>query len=104
MEPKVSNKTELIYRLESNATRIRSFGIHRISIFGSFAHNTNIHSSSDVDFILDFSPGKKTFDNLVDLGDFLEELLGRKVELLTRESLKSSTGKYILSTAQDILI
>lgn len=94
----------LMEKMGANAAQIRAFGIDRISVFGSFARDTQIKPSSDIDLILDFAPGKKSFDNLVDLGDFLENLLGRKVELLTRESLRSTTGKYILSTAKEIVL
>jgi predicted nucleotidyltransferase len=104
MGKKVINRSELTAKIGANAEHIRSFGIERISVFGSFARDQQIKPSSDIDFVLDFQPGKKNFDNLVDLGDFLENLLGRKVELLTRESLKSATGKHILATAQEIAI
>ncbi len=104
MKRKVSDKAELIQRLTGNGQQIRSFGIERISVFGSFVRDTKITPASDIDLILDFIPGRKNFDNLVDLGDFLENLLGRKVELLTRESLKSDTGKHILATAQEVSI
>ena len=102
MRHKVSNRQELFDVMGANRDQILSFGISKISVFGSFARNSQIKPNSDIDFILDFIPGKKSFDNLVDLGDFLEELLGRKVELLTRESLKSATGKHILSTSLEI--
>ena len=101
---KVSDRAELIQRLTVSGQQIRSFGIERISVFGSFARDTKITPSSDIDFVLDFIPGQKNFDNLVDLGDYLEDLLGRKVELLTRESLKSDTGKHILATSQEVAI
>ncbi len=104
MISQVPNKAELLHRLSQNGNAIRSFGIERMSIFGSFARDLKIKNSSDVDFVLEFKPGQKSFDNLVDLGDFLEELLGRKVELLTRESLKSDTGKYILSNSEEVII
>jgi len=104
MATQVSNKAELLHRLSENGRLIRSFGIERISLFGSFARDTRIKKNSDIDFVLDFKPGKKSFDNLVDLGIFLEEILGRKVELLTRESLKSDTGKHILASAEDVSI
>lgn len=101
---KVSHKAELIQRLIGNGQQIRSFGIERISVFGSFARDTKITPLSDIDFVLDFIPAQKNFDNLVDLGDYLEDLLGRKVELLTHESLKSDTGKHILATSQEVAI
>ncbi len=104
MRHKVANRQELFDVLSANGDQIRSFGIGKISVFGSFARNSKIKPDSDIDFVLDFIPGKKTYDNLFDLGDFLEDLLGRKVELLTRESLKSATGKHILSTSLEIAI
>ena len=98
----VSNKAELFERMSGNGGQIRSFGIERISVFGSFARNTEIRKNSDIDFLLDFRQGEKNFDNLVDLGEYLENLLGRKVELLTRESLKSDMGKHIIATSEEI--
>jgi len=73
-------------------------------VFGSFARDSNIRPSSDVDLLLDFTPGHKNFDSLIDLGEFLETVLGRKVELLTRESLQSEAGKHILATALEVSI
>ena len=104
MVTKVLDRAELIQRLTGNGPKIRSFGIERISVFGSFARDTKITPSSDIDFVLDFIPGRKNVDNLVDLGYYLENLLGRKVELLTRESLTSDTGKHILASSQEVAI
>ena len=104
MKRKVSDKAELIQRLTGNGQQIRWYRIDSISVFGSLARCTNITPSSDIDFVLDFKPGYKNFDNLVDLGDYLEILLGRKVDLLTRESLKSDIGKHILARAQEVSI
>jgi predicted nucleotidyltransferase len=104
MTSQVSNKAELLQRLSQNGSAIRSFGIERMSLFGSFVRDSKIKASSDVDLVLEFKPGQKNFDNLVDLGDFLEELLGRRVELLTRDSLKSDTGKYIIATSEEVII
>jgi predicted nucleotidyltransferase len=104
MTSQVSNKAELLQRLSQNGSAIRSFGIERISLFGSFVRDSKIRANSDVDLVLEFKPGQKSFDNLVDLGDFLEGLLGRKVELLTRDSLKSDTGKHIIATSEEVII
>lgn len=104
MAPKVLNKAELLYCLSQNGKTIRSFGIERMYVFGSFVGDSKIKTNSDVDFVLEFKAGQKSFDNIVDLGDFLEQLLGRKVELLTRESLKSDTGKHILASSEEVSI
>lgn len=102
MERKVSDKAELIQRLTGNGQQIRSFGIERISVFGSFARDTKITPSSDIDLVLDFTPGRKNFDNLVDLGDYLDNLLGRKVELLTRECIPKTDQEAIKSILTEI--
>lgn len=102
MERKVSDKAELIQRLTGNGQQIRSFGIERNSVFGSFARDTKITPSSDIDLVLDFTPGRKNFDNLVDLGDYLDNLLGRKVELLTRECIPKTDQEAIKSILTEI--
>ncbi len=46
--------------------------------------------------LVEFAPGRKTFDNFMQLAFYLEELFGRKVELLTPESLSPYLGPRIL--------
>lgn len=52
--------------------------------------------ASDVDVLVEFEPGQKTFDNFMHLAFFLEETFGRKVDLLTPESLGQHIGPKIL--------
>jgi uncharacterized protein len=97
----VRDKKELITRLQKNSTRLRSFGIDKLGLFGSFARNVQI-DKSDVDLLVDFLPGQKNFDNLIELSFFLEDLLGRKVELVTRKSLSPYIGPYILKSMENV--
>ena len=99
MEKAVQNKSELVSRLYGNRERILDLGVERLGIFGSFAKDS-AKQASDVDFFVEFSPGKKTFDNFMELAFCLEELTGRKVELLTRQSLNQYIGKYILQEVE----
>lgn len=98
----VADKQSLLSLLKENGRYIRAFGVEQIGLFGSFAHNNAIHEESDIDFLVDFAEGKKTFRNLMDLGYFLEDLLGRKVELLTRLSLSPFLGPHILNEVEDV--
>lgn len=41
---------------------------------------------SDVDILADFYPGKKTFDNYVELKELLTKIFGRPVDLVTRQA------------------
>jgi predicted nucleotidyltransferase len=54
--------------------------------------------------LVDFMPEKHTFDNFMDVAFFLEELLGRKVELVTPEALSPYIGPHILGEMERVPI
>ncbi|HEV8240887.1 MAG TPA: nucleotidyltransferase family protein [Thermoanaerobaculia bacterium] len=97
----VASAHELSELILSQAPEIRALGARSLSLFGSFARGEQV-SSSDVDLLVEFEPGKKNFDSFMRLAFFLEELLGRPVELLTRESLSRHIGPRILAEARDV--
>lgn len=77
-----------ISTLKENEKFIRQkFGVKRIGIFGSFARGEE-RESSDLDVLVVFEEGQKTFDNDMDLKFYLEDLFGRKVDLVTEKALK----------------
>jgi len=63
-----------------------------MGLFGSYAKGT-ARKDSDVDLIVEFE--KPTFDNFTDLTSYLEKLLGRKIEVLTPEGVKSIRVKAV---------
>jgi predicted nucleotidyltransferase len=91
----VNNKSELFGSLLRHQARLKQFGVKRCGVFGSFARGVqSVHS--DVDLLVEFEPDKKSFDNFMGLALFLEDTLGRKVELVTPESLSPYIGPRIL--------
>ena len=104
MQTKVFNKASLIQQLAVCNAEIKSFGVKSLSVFGSFAKDTNIHADSDVDFLVDFEPEKKTYDNFINLSFYLEDLLGRKVELVRPQSLSKYLGPGILKEAESVCL
>ena len=102
MEAKVFDKASLIKQLSTHGQEIKSFGVEKLRVFGSFAKNIDIHDESDVDLLVDFNPDKKTFDNFIELSYFLESLLGRKIELVTPQSLSKYIGAHILKEAEGV--
>lgn len=60
-------------------------GVRSLALFGSVAREET-RSESDVDVLVNFD-GPATFDQFVELSFLLEELLGRKVDLVTERSL-----------------
>lgn len=89
------NKEEVIKAIQANMDQIRGYGVKRIGLFGSFAHSLQ-SSKSDIDILVEFYPSKKSFDNYMELKFFLEEILGRKVDLVIKEALKPRIKSHIL--------
>jgi hypothetical protein len=89
-------------RLIAVAPAIRALGVVRLALFGSVLRD-QARPDSDVDFLVQFAPGQKTFDHFEALADLLEQQLGRPVELVTPEALSPYLGPRILAEAQDVL-
>ncbi len=101
MAAAVVTRQEIVERLRAQSDRIRGLGAERLGLFGSFARG-EARRGSDVDLLVQFAPGKKSFDNFLDLAELLEELLARQVELVTIESLSPHIGPHILAEVQDV--
>ena len=99
----VSTKADVLEVLQENKTKLYEFGVRRISLFGSFLYD-QATDESDVDLLVEFEPNKKTFTNFSNLVFFLEELLERRVEIVTLESLSPHIGPYILREAEHVTI
>lgn len=89
-------------RLSAVAPAIRALGVVRLALFGSVLRN-QARPDSDVDFLVQFGPGLKTFDHFEALAELLEHELGRPVELVTTEALSPYLGPRILAEAEDVL-
>jgi predicted nucleotidyltransferase len=91
-----------IARLTQAESDIRALGVARLSLFGSVARN-EARADSDVDILVQFAPGQKSFSRFMALSDLLESLLERRVELVTTEALSPFIGPRILAEARDVL-
>jgi len=96
---KIHTKYDLLYSLFENREGIKAFGVNSLGIFGSFRKETNTESS-DVDLYIEFDPTRKSFDNFMGLSFFIEELVGRKVEIVTPQSLSKFIGPHILNEVE----
>ena len=81
---------------------MRALGVRRLALFGSFARDEG-RAESDVDLLVEFAAGEKTFDHFVALASLLEDALQRRVELVTPEALSPYIGPRILAEAEDVL-
>ena len=103
MSTVVTSKREIADRVRRLAPDLRAIGVRRLALFGSFARDAQ-RADSDVDFLVEFLPGQKSFDNFFAVGELLEEALGRRIELLTPESLSPHMGPRILQEAEDVVV
>jgi uncharacterized protein len=95
MNSTVNNKEQLINLICQNQQILINFGAEKIGIFGSFVRNEQT-PLSDIDLLVEFNKDKKTFKNFIGLIYYLEDLSGRKVELLTPQSLSPYIKPHIL--------
>jgi uncharacterized protein len=95
MESRVETKQDILELIRRNASRIHALGVKRLGLFGSYVRGEQ-RPDSDVDLLVEFVPGRKTFDNFMELSFLLEDLLQRRVELVTVESLSPYLGPHIL--------
>lgn len=77
-----------------------SHGAHNVRLFGSVARGED-HPRSDVDLLVEMDSGRSLLD-LVALGQDLEELLDRKVDVLTDTSLHDALRDRILAEARPL--
>jgi uncharacterized protein len=88
--------------LTACAPEIRALGVVRLALFGSVLRG-EASPESDVDLLVEFSPGAKSFDAFMALADLLEDRLGHAVELVTLEALSPFIGPKVLAEAKDVL-
>jgi hypothetical protein len=98
----VLTRADVLSRLATAQAEILSLGVRRLALFGSVQRNA-ARPDSDVDVLVEFQPSEKTYDHFLALGDLLEQLFGRRVELVTPESLSPFFGPHILAEAMDVL-
>ncbi len=95
----VKSKTDVLSVIQQNRKSIKTLGVKKLGLFGSFVreeHNKN----SDIDLMVEFDKGKKTFDNFMQLSFLLEDLLGKKVELVTTDAMSPYIRPYILKEVE----
>jgi len=103
MADPVADKDDILSRILGAKGPLASFGVLSLSLFGSFVRSEGT-ADSDVDILVEFTAEQHTFDSFMEVSFFLEELLGRHVDLLTPEALSPHIGPHILREAQRVSI
>lgn len=99
----VNDRKQLEELLRNHEQEIRAHGVRRLGLFGSFTRGQQ-RDDSDVDLLVEFVEGAKTFDHFMGLAVLLEDILGRRVELVTPESLSPYIGARILDEVEYVTL
>lgn len=92
-------KQNILQELSNQRHHLAEFGVEEIGLFGSFVRD-EANADSDIDLLVEMNKSRKTFRNFLALNYYLEELFGRKVELVTKQSLSPYIGPHILRTVE----
>lgn len=92
----ISIRDDVLQKLEHELPYLqKEFDIETIGIFGSVSRGEDT-PESDVDVLYTFRHGAIGIRKFLDLADFLEDLFGRKVELVSEKYL----SPYIRSNVE----
>lgn len=85
--------------IQTHLAELLALGARRIGVFGSFARG-EARGDSDVDVYVEFDDAKRTYDNFFALHERLEDLLQRRVDLVTDKSLSERKARLIVPTVR----
>jgi predicted nucleotidyltransferase len=86
MARKRLTKADVLRTLRAQNALLKRRSVTRIGLFGSFVRDEQ-KQNSDLDFLVEFD--RPTYDNFVGLIGDLEQIFGRKVEVLTPDAVES---------------
>ena len=90
-------REEVLARLQEHKAELRSMDVAALAVFGSVARD-EAGPDSDVDLLVEFARPVGMFRFLA-VKEYLEIILGRPVDLATRDALKRQFRDAILSEA-----
>jgi predicted nucleotidyltransferase len=96
---RIETKHDILRILHENRHRLSALGVKRIGLFGSYARGEQ-RPGSDIDLLVEFESGCKSFDSFMELAFWLESVLRHRIELVTTESLSPYIGPYILKEVE----
>ena len=91
---------QVLERLRAHRGRLAELGVASLSVFGSVARGES-RPDSDVDFLVEFD-GPATFDRYMPLKFFLEDVLNRRIDLLTRQGIRPELRSFIEQDARRV--
>jgi predicted nucleotidyltransferase len=89
---------EVVSRLRQHEAELRRLGIERLFLFGSTLRGET-RVDSDVDLFFDYEKGKLGPFELMDIREQASRILGRRADIMTRDSLHKVLRRRIEASA-----
>ena len=94
-------RDEAIIKLREHETELRQLGVQHLYLFGSTARG-EAGEDSDVDLFFDYERGKLGLFELMDVKEQTSRILGRKADIMTRDSLHKVLRERIEASALQV--
>jgi predicted nucleotidyltransferase len=85
-QKKLLKKDEILDAIRKHKGILLKYKVREIGLFGSFVRDEQ-ENRSDIDLIVDFE--EPSIENFIGLSSFLENLFGKKIEILTPAGVES---------------
>jgi predicted nucleotidyltransferase len=94
----VMERDEAMTTLQQHEADLKRLGVEHLYMFGSTARG-EANNDSDVDLFFDYQKGKLGVYELMDVKEYAASILGRKTDIMTRDSLHKTLREAIEATA-----
>ena len=91
-------RDDVLSRLRQHEADLRKLGVEGLYLFGSTARG-EAGEGSDVDLFFDYEKGKLGLFELMDVKAYTADILGRKTDIMTRDSLHKMLRPQIEAAA-----
>jgi predicted nucleotidyltransferase len=94
-------REDAIAILKEHETELRQLGVEHLYLFGSTARG-EAGEDSDVDLVFDYEKGTLGLYELMDVKEQTSRILGRKADIMTRDSLHKVLRSRIEASALQV--
>jgi predicted nucleotidyltransferase len=94
-------REEAIRRLRQHEADLKRLGVEHLYLFGSTARG-QAGDDSDIDLFFDYQKGKLGLFELMDVKEYTARILGRKTDIMTRDSLHKMLRQDIEASAMRV--
>jgi uncharacterized protein len=95
------DRNDAIARLREHEAELKALGVQHLYLFGSTARG-EAGAESDVDLFFDHERGKLSLFGLMDVKERAAQILGRKADVMTRDSPHKTLRHRIEASALQV--